>query len=120
QLKAWAAAPLRPAARDDLADRAQLARERLAVLEQALAEREGLPPAARALAEEGERLALTLLEVEPGAERAVAAALGHRAAALVADDARSALGLAERARAAGLGTVVVLTRDPSTLVPALP
>src|SRR5438445_7556540 len=48
--------------------------------------------------------------------RAVAAALGHRAPALVADDARAALALAERARAAGLGTVVVLTRDPADLV----
>src|SRR5207248_10099774 len=83
-------------------------------------EREGLPPAARALAEEGERLALSLLDVERGNERAVAAALGHRAAALVAGDARSALALADRAMAAGLGSVVVLTRDPSALVRELP
>ena len=45
------------------------------MLEQSLAEREGLPPAARALAEQGERLLLSLLDVEPGDERAVAAAL---------------------------------------------
>jgi len=32
------------------------ARERLSALEQSLAEREGLPPAARALAEQGEQL----------------------------------------------------------------
>ena len=38
---------------------AALARERLAALEQSLAEREGLPPAARALAEQGEQLALS-------------------------------------------------------------
>src|SRR5207249_6239099 len=93
------------AERESLREQSRVGRERLQTLERALAEREGLPPAPRALAEEGERLALSLLDVEPGNERAVAAAPAHRAAALVADDARSALGLAERARAAGLGTV---------------
>jgi len=73
-----------------------------------LAEREGLPPAARALAEEGERLALSLLEVECGYERAVAAALAGRAAALVAADTGDALVLVERARRAGLGDLGVL------------
>jgi chromosome segregation protein len=108
------------AEREALTEQARLARERLQTLERALAEREGLPPAARALAEEGERLALSLLDVEPGRERAVAAALGHRASGLVATDARAALALAERARAAGLGSVVVLTRDPRELVRELP
>jgi chromosome segregation ATPase len=108
------------AEREAVREQARVARERLHTLERALAEREGLPPAARALAEEGERLALSLLAVEPGQERAVAAALGHRASALVADDARAALALAERARAAGLGSVVVLTRDPAELVRELP
>jgi chromosome segregation ATPase len=108
------------AEREALREQARVARERLQTLERALAEREGLPPAARALAEEGERLALSVLAVEPGQERAVAAALGHRAPALVADDARAALALAERARAAGLGSVVVLTRDPAELVRELP
>src|SRR5207302_4063080 len=78
------------AERETLREQARVAAERLQTLERALAEREGLPPAARALAEEGERLALSLLDVEPGDERAVAASLGHRAAAIVADDARSA------------------------------
>jgi chromosome segregation protein len=108
------------AEREALGEQARVARDRLQTLERALAEREGLPPAARALAEEGERLALSLLEVEPGRERAVAAALGHRAPALMAADARAALALAERARAAGLGSVVVLTRDPRELVRELP
>jgi chromosome segregation ATPase len=108
------------AEREALREQARVARERLQTLERALAEREGLPPAARALAEEGERLALSLLAVEPGQERAVAAALGHRAPALVVDDARAALALAERARAAGLGSVVVLTRDPTSIVRELP
>src|SRR6266542_5807646 len=108
------------AERESLREQARVARERLQTLERSLAEREGLPPAARALAEEGERLALSLLDVEAGSERAVAAALGHRAPALVADDARAALALAERARAAGLGSVVILTRDPAELVRELP
>ena len=108
------------AEREALREQARVGRERLQTLERALAEREGLPPAARALAEEGERLALSLLEVEAGRERAVAAALGHRAAALVANDAREALALAERARVAGLGSVVVLTREPAQLVDELP
>jgi chromosome segregation protein len=108
------------AERESLREQARVARERLQTLERALAEREGLPPAARALAEEGERLALSLLEVESGSERAVAAALGHRAAAIVAADARTALQLAERARAAGLGSVVVLTRPPAVDLPVVP
>jgi chromosome segregation protein len=94
--------------REALREKARLARERLAALEHSLAEREGLPPAARALAEEGERLALSLLEVEAGYERAVAAALGARAAALVAADTAGALALVERARKAGLGDLAVL------------
>jgi chromosome segregation protein len=103
--------------REDLEARLGLARERLAALDQSLAEREGLPPAARALAEEGEQLALQLLEVESGRERAVAAALAHRASAVLARDPERALALVERARAAGLGSVLVLVgRDPRELV----
>src|SRR5205085_12493845 len=75
------------AERGALRERARLARERLAALERSLAEREGLPPAARALAEEGERLALSLLDREPGRERAIAAALGRSASALIAETA---------------------------------
>jgi chromosome segregation protein len=94
-----------------------LAKERLAALDQALAEREGIPPAARALAEEGEQLALQLLEVEPGRERAVAAALAHRASAVLAADPQRGIALVDRARAAGLGSVLVLVgRDPRDLV----
>jgi chromosome segregation protein len=102
---------------EDLEARVRLARERLAALEQSLAEREGLPPAARALAEQGERLALQLLEVEAGQERSVAAALGHRASAVLADDVRRGLELVEKAKASGLGSVLVLVgRDPRELV----
>src|SRR5439155_4033186 len=77
---------------------------------------------ARALAEQGERLVLNLLDVPAGRERAVAAALGHRGAALLADDPASALALVERARAAGLGSlVVVVAREPRDLqLPVVP
>ncbi len=108
---------------EDLEARVRLARERLLALEQSLAEREGLPPAARALAEEGEQLALQLLEVEAGAERSTAAALGHRSSAVLAAHPARALELIEKARAAGLGSVLVLVgRDPRELVnvPVLP
>ena len=109
------------AERSTTAERARLARERLTALEQALAEREGLPPAARALAEQGERLALSLVDVTEGKEHAVAAALGRSASALVASDAQAALALAERARASGLGSLVVLVgREPAELVAELP
>ena len=108
---------------EDVQARLALARERLAALEQSLAEREGIPPAARALAEEGERLALQSLEVEAGRERAVAAALGHRASAVLADDAAGALALVRKAQQAGLGSVLVLVgQDPRALasLPVVP
>jgi chromosome segregation protein len=94
--------------REALREKARLTRERLAALEHSMAEREGLAPAARALAEEGERLALSLLEVEAGYERAVAAALGARGSSIVAADPVVALDLVERARKAGLGDLGVL------------
>ena len=107
--------------RDDLTERARLAKERLAALERSLAEREGIPPAARALAEQGEMLALSLLHVEPGMERAVAAALGARASAVLAENATAGLELLQRARAGGLGSLTVLVgRRPEDLVAALP
>jgi len=109
---------LPPPLRDEsLRERAEIAAERAAALERLLAEREGLPPAARALAEEGERLALDSLEVEEGLERAVAAALGPAAAALVADDPSAGMRLLESARARGLGSLRVLVgRGPQEIV----
>ncbi len=107
--------------RDELADRARLTRERLRAVERVLAEQEGLPPAARALAEQGERLALANLTVEPGAERAVAAALGSRASAVLATDPHAGLRLLEQARDAGLGSLTVLVgRSPDALVREFP
>jgi chromosome segregation ATPase len=109
------AEPLRLPTVDD--ERLRTARERLAAVERALAEREGLPPAARALAEQGARLALSELLVEPGSERAVAAALGPRASALLVDEVHAGLALLERARAAGLGNLTVLVgTTPDELV----
>jgi chromosome segregation protein len=102
---------------EDLAARVTMAGERLTALEQSLAEREGLPPAARALAEAGEQLALQLLDVAPGHERSVAAALSHRASAIVADSPARALELVVNAMSSGLGSLLVLVgRDPQQLV----
>ncbi len=102
---------------EELSDDARLARERTLAVERVLADQEGLPPAARALAEEGKRLALTDVGVEPGAERAVAAALRSRASAILASDPAEALRLLERARDAGLGSLTVLAgRRPDELV----
>ncbi|MGI8973532.1 MAG: chromosome segregation SMC family protein, partial [Gaiella sp.] len=107
--------------RDDLAERARTTRDRLAALERSLAEREGVSPAARVLAEAGERLALAEIDVEPGSERAVTAALGWRASALLAADPSAGLALLRRAQTEGLGSLVVLAgRDPRTLIAELP
>src|SRR5204863_127608 len=73
--------------RERLLEEARLARDRLGALERTLAELEGLPPAARALAEQGQKLVLSTVTPEAGSERAVAAALGWRAAAVIVDDA---------------------------------
>jgi chromosome segregation protein len=94
--------------RDDLAERARSARDRLAALERSLGEREGIAPAARRLAAEGARLALQGLEVESGLEKAVAAALASRASALLTCDAETGLALLERARAESLGRLDVI------------
>jgi chromosome segregation protein len=118
-----AAGAARAAERERIAcvERSELVRERLRALEQALAEQEGLPPAARALAEDGARLALAELAIEPGSERAVAAALRSRAAAVLADDPPVGLALLQRARTAGLGSLTVLAgRSPQELVAELP
>ena len=118
-----AAAVARAAAteRDDLTERARATHERVAALEHAIGEHEGLPPAARALAEQGERIALATIEVDQGSERAVAAALGRLGSAVLAADPRAGLELLQRAQAAGLGSLTVLAgRDPEELVAALP
>ncbi|MCP9485116.1 MAG: AAA family ATPase [Gaiellaceae bacterium MAG52_C11] len=118
---ATAAARADSHARDDLASRAASATERLAVLESSLAEREGIPPAARTLADAETPLALSLLDVAAGSERSVAAALGWRASALVAGDPAAGLELLRQARDAGLGSLAVLVgRSPADRVADLP
>ncbi|HZQ64291.1 MAG TPA: AAA family ATPase [Gaiellaceae bacterium] len=102
-----------PAVDTALLERAALVEARAEAIQRAIAEREGLPPAARALAEEGATLALSLAEVEPGYERAVAAAVG---AALVAATPDQGLRLLEQAKERGLGNLTVLVR-PDRLEP---
>ncbi|MDQ3121068.1 MAG: AAA family ATPase [Actinomycetota bacterium] len=120
-LDSAAAARRAASERDGLGEQARLTSERLRSLERVLAEQEGLPPAARALAERGARLALGALEVEPGSERAVAAALRARASAVLADDPHAALELLERARAEGLGSLTVLAgAKPQELISEFP
>jgi chromosome segregation protein len=119
--EATAAARAAVTERDDLTERARAARQRLTGLEAALAEREGLPPAARAFAAEGVELAVSLVDPEPGNERAAAAALRWSASAVLADDPAAALALLERAREAGLGSLTVLVgADPARLAAGLP
>ena len=110
--EATAAARAAATERDDVAERSRSVKERLQVLESAIAEREGIPPAASALAAAGETLALSALEAEPGAERAIAAALAWRASAVLARDAKRGLELLERTRKDGLGSLtVIVDRD---------
>jgi chromosome segregation protein len=112
--------PVRSLERERLVEEARLGRERLGALERTLLELEGLPPAARALAEQGERLVLSSLEVGEGDERAVAAALAWRAAAVLAPHAAAGLKLLEQARAAGLGNLGVVVGGASPDAPIVP
>jgi chromosome segregation protein len=98
--------------RQKLREEAELARERLGALERTLAEREGVPPAARAFAEAGHPLVLSELDVAGGDERAVAAALRGRGAAVVAPDEKTAFSLVREARRRGLGSVTVVVGTP--------
>ena len=97
--------------RERLTQTLSLAADRLTSLERSLAEREGLPPAARVLADEGRDLALSLLDVDEGYEQAVATALSWRGAAVLADGADDAVALLERSRREGLGTLAVVVSD---------
>jgi chromosome segregation protein len=108
------------AEREGLITQARLAADRLEALDRGLAEREGLPPAARALADAGERLALGSLEIDPGYERAVGAALGWRAASILASDLGRGLELVEEARSGGLGGISVLLGVEETVGAAKP
>src|SRR3954470_23480011 len=75
------------------ADAEQLAGARLQALEAAVQRGEGLSASARALQEAGARLVVEGVEAAPGFERAVAAALGWRAGAVVAERIDDAIGM---------------------------
>ena len=106
--------------RERLQQSAGLAAERLSALERSLAEREGLPPAARALADEGRDLALSMLDVDEGYERAVATALSWRGSAVLAAGSEDAVALLERSRHEGLGTLAVVLKTPNAPAPPQP
>jgi chromosome segregation protein len=78
---------------DESAAAEQLAQTRLLALETAVDRGEGLSPAARALQEAGARLVVQGVEAAPGYERAVAAALGWRAGAVVVERVDEAISL---------------------------
>ncbi len=78
---------------DEAAAAEQLARTRLLALETAVDRGEGLSPAARALQDAGARLVVAGVEAAPGFERAVAAALGWRAGAVVVERVEDAIAM---------------------------
>ena len=91
-------------------------RARLETLEQALDRGEGLTPAVRALKAAGAKLVVAGVEAEPGYERAVAAGLGWRAGAVVAERLSDAL--AVLAEAGGEVAVILAdTRPPAASLP---
>jgi chromosome segregation protein len=104
---------------DELDHRHQLLRARLEALEQALDRGEGLTPAVRALKAAGAKLVVAGVEAQPGYERAVAAGLGWRAGAVVAERLSDALSLL---RDAGGEVAVVLadTRPQAASLPPAP
>ncbi|MCY4086894.1 MAG: AAA family ATPase [Actinomycetia bacterium] len=91
----------------------RIGEERLRSLDGSLAEREGLAPAARALADEGRQIAVAVLQVDSGYERAAAAALGWRGSAVLVERASEGAELLERARRDGLGPLGVLLETAS-------
>ncbi len=101
---------------DELDHRHQLMRARLETLDQALDRGEGLTPAARALKAAGAKLVVAGVEAQPGFERAVAAGLGWRAGAVVAEHLTDALALL--ADAGGeVAVVLASTRPPAASLP---
>ena len=107
------------AAADEVGHRHQLLRTRLEALEQALDRGEGLTPAVRALKAAGAKLVVAGVEAQPGYERAVAAGLGWRAGAVVAERLSDAL--AVLADAGGeVAVVLASTRPPAASLPPAP
>ncbi len=104
------------AAAADARSRLDVRRTRVDALDAAIDRGEGLSPAARALKAAGAELVAAGIEAHPGFERAVAAALGWRAGAVVAERIGDALDLLERAE----GEVAVVLREARPLEPTLP
>ncbi|HEU0193751.1 MAG TPA: chromosome segregation protein SMC [Gaiellales bacterium] len=106
----------RRAAVDELEHRLRSASTRLAALERALDRGEGLSPAAQALKRAGAALVVAGVEARPGYERAVAAALGWRAGAVVAERIEDAVDLLHGAE----GELAVVLASSSGAGSALP
>src|SRR5690242_2420647 len=96
-----------------------LAETRLGALERALDRGEGLSPAAQALKAAGATLVVAGVEAEPGYERAVAAALGWRAGAVVAERVDHAVELLRTAEGE-LGVVLADTGAAQSGLPPAP
>jgi len=107
------------AAADEHDHRHQLLRARLEALEQALDRGEGLTPAVRALKAAGAKLVVAGVEAQPGFERAVAAGLGWRAGAVVADRLPEALSLLRDA-GGEVGVVLADARPQTASLPPAP
>ncbi|MGZ4481285.1 MAG: AAA family ATPase, partial [Gaiellales bacterium] len=94
------------AAAEELAHRLQIDRSRLDALDGMLQRGEGLPPAVRELQRAGARLVIHGVEAQPGFERAVAAALGWRTGAVVAEHVDEGLDLLHQGQGE-MGVVLV-------------
>jgi chromosome segregation protein len=104
---------------DELGHRGQLMDARLGALRQALERGEGLTPAVRALKEAGAKLVVAGVEAQPGYERAVAAGLGWRAGAVVAERLTDALAVLSEA-GGEVAVVLADTRPPAASLPPAP
>ena len=104
------------AAADELDHRHQLMRARLEALEQSLDRGEGLTPAVRALKAAGAKLVVAGVEAQPGYERAVAAGLGWRAGAVVAERLSDALTVLSEA-GGEVAVILADTRPPAASLP---
>jgi chromosome segregation protein len=104
---------------DELDHRHQLLRARLEALEGALDRGEGLTPAVRALKAAGAKLVVAGVEAQPGFERAVAAGLGWRAGAVVAERLADAIALLHDA-GGEVAVVLAGARPQAASLPPVP
>jgi chromosome segregation protein len=109
----------RRAAADELELRLRSATTRLAALERALERGEGLSPAAQALKRAGAALVVSGVAARAGYERAVAAALGWRAGAVVAERIEDAVDLLHGAEGE-LGVVLASAEGFAGALPPSP